>query len=312
MPKVGHYQLFAFLARSLQHRDIMESFLQNLPEPLRSQIDFNTLIRSDTVGINEALEEHRQDITYRVRLLNGSILVIRIEHQSSPDGSMLTRFLQYAVDSIDSCFQDYGETPIIVNFLIYHGKQSPYPYPTSLKDCYKYPELGSPELMVRFHLFDLTQRSDQELLKQGHFALPALLLKHGRDGHFELSIDDYRPVFQHCIATVGDPYLRGILDYAASLKLGAGKKTFTFIKKVLTDQQNIVMTYGEYLRRQGIQQGVQQGVQQGIQQGVQQGRQEGMQTRSLEIAKNMLHQLGLDIEVVEQATGLSRQELACL
>ena len=159
---------------------------------------------------------------------------------------------------------------------------------------------------------------------------------------------------------MGDPYLRGILDYTASLKLGAGKKTFTFIKKVLTDQQNIVMTYGEYLRRQGVQQGIQQGVQQGIQQGiqqgvqqgvqqgiqqgvqqgiqqgvqqgiqqgvqqgiqqgvqqgiqqgVQQGRQEGMQTRSLEIAKNMLHQLGLDIEVVEQATGLSRQELACL
>ena len=291
----------AFLAKSLQHRAIMESFLQNLPEPLRSQIDFNTLIRSDTVGINEALEEHRQDITYRARLLNGSILVIRIEHQSSPDGSMLTRFLQYAVDSIDSCFQDYGETPILVNFLIYHGKQSPYPHHTSLADYYEYPELGSPELMIRYHLFDLTQRSDQELLKHGHFAVPALLLKHGRDGNFERPIDDYRPVFQHCIATVGDPYLRSILDYAASLKPGVGKKTFTFIKKVLTDKQDIVMTYGEHLRRQGIQQGVQQGIQQGVQQ--------GMQQEKAGIARTMLHQLHLGIEVVQQATGLSRQEL---
>ena len=56
------------------------------------------------------------------------------------------------------------------------------------------------------------------------------------------------------------------------------------------------MTYGEHLRREGIQQGIQQ----------------GMQTRSLEIAKNMLHQLGLGIEAVQQATGLSRQELAHL
>ena len=115
---------------------------------------------------------------------------------------------------------------------------------------------------------------------------------------------------------MGDPYLRGILDYTASLKLGAGKKTFTFIKKVLTDQQNIVMTYGEYLRRQGVQQGVQQGIQQGVQQGIQQGMQKGiqagMQTRSLEIARTMLHQLHLGIEVVQKATGLSRQELACL
>ena len=96
-------------------------------------------------------------------------------------------------------------------------------------------------------------------------------------------------MFQHCIAIVGDSYLRSILDYAASLKPGVGKKTFTFIKKVLTDKQDIVMTYGEHLRREG--------------------RQQGMQTKSLEIARNMLHQLHLGIEVVQQVTGLSRQEL---
>ena len=110
-------------------------------------------------------------------------------------------------------------------------------------------------------------------------------LKHGRDPNFRRPIDDYRPVFQNCIAIVGDPYLRSILDYAASLKPGVGKKTFTFIKKVLTDKQDIVMTYGEHLRQQG------------------------MQTKSLEIAKNMLRQLHLGIEVVQQVTGLSRQEL---
>ena len=60
------------------------------------------------------------------------------------------------------------------------------------------------------------------------------------------------------------------------------------------------MTYGEHLRREGMQQGMQQGIQQ------------GMQARSLEIARNMLHQLHLGIEVVQQATGLSRQELARL
>ena len=291
----------AFLAKSLQHRAIMESFLQHLPEPLRSQIDFNTLIRSDTVGINEALEEHRQDITYRARLLNGSILVIRIEHQSSPDGSMLTRLLHYAADSIESCCQDHGETPMLIQFLLYHGEQSPYPHHTNLADYYKHPKWGSQELTIRCHLLDLTQRSDAELLKDGHFAVLALMLKHGRDGNFGRLTDDHRRVFQHCIAAVGDSYLRSMLDYAASLKPGAGKRTFEFIKKVLTDKQDIVMTYGEHLRRQGIQQGVQQGIQQGVQQ--------GMQQEKAGIARTMLHQLHLGIEVVQQATGLSRQEL---
>ena len=82
-----------------------------------------------------------------------------------------------------------------------------------------------------------------------------------------------------------------MLDYAASLKPGAGKRTFEFIKKVLTDQQAIVMTYGEQL--------------------IQEGRQEGMQTRSLEIARNMFH-AGEPIERVARWTGLSEASIRSL
>ena len=46
-----------------------------------------------------------------------------------------------------------------------------------------------------------------------------------------------------------------------------------------------------------------------FQKGEEKGREEGIQTRSLEIARNMLHQLGLDIETVQQATGVSKEEL---
>ena len=56
------------------------------------------------------------------------------------------------------------------------------------------------------------------------------------------------------------------------------------------------MTYGEQLIQEGVQQGIEQGVQQ----------------EKLGIARNMLHQLHLGIEVVQQATGLSKQELARL
>ena len=60
------------------------------------------------------------------------------------------------------------------------------------------------------------------------------------------------------------------------------------------------MTYGEQLIQEGVQQGIRQGIEQGVQQ------------EKLGIARNMLHQLHLGIEVVQQATGLSRQELARL
>jgi len=48
---------------------------------------------------------------------------------------------------------------------------------------------------------------------------------------------------------------------------------------------------------------------QAIKQGRQEGRQEGMQTKSLEIASNLLNQLHLDPSVIQSITGLSRAEL---
>ena len=53
---------------------------------------------------------------------------------------------------------------------------------------------------------------------------------------------------------------------------------------------------------------IDRGKQEGMQEGVQKGRQE----EKLGIASYMLHQLKLGFEVVQQATGLSRQELARL
>ena len=63
------------------------------------------------------------------------------------------------------------------------------------------------------------------------------------------------------------------------------------------DKSNIIMTAAQQLRQEGIQQGMEQGIQQGIQQ------------EKLEIAKNMLFQLHLGMDIVQKATSLSREEL---
>ena len=50
------------------------------------------------------------------------------------------------------------------------------------------------------------------------------------------------------------------------------------------------------------------GIQQGIAQGVQQGFSDGSRQKALETAKNLMA-LGLSIENIAQATGLSKQEV---
>ena len=65
---------------------------------------------------------------------------------------------------------------------------------------------------------------------------------------------------------------------------------------------------GKTIAQEYIDRGIEQGMEQGIEQGMERGRQE----EKLGIARTMLHQLKLGFEVVQQATGLSRQELVRL
>jgi len=56
------------------------------------------------------------------------------------------------------------------------------------------------------------------------------------------------------------------------------------------------MTALSHLRESALQEGMQQGIEQGIEQ--------GMQTERTQIARNMLMQLHLGVDLVQQATGL--------
>ena len=57
------------------------------------------------------------------------------------------------------------------------------------------------------------------------------------------------------------------------------------------------MNYGQVLESRGRAKGVQEGMQQ------------GEQNKALAIARNMLFQLHLGLDVIEKATGLSKEEL---
>ena len=291
----------AFFSVSVEQPAIFKSFLkQYLPKSLLKLVDLETLSRNDRVNTNPNLKTHRGDSSYNVDFRTGGTLITHLEHQSTPDILMPFRFLEYAVDNILAYFRKHKKTPVILQFLLYHGEQSPYPYQTSLQGYYSfYPEWGKKQLTLRFHLVDLTQLSDKEILKHGHCALLELLLKHGRDGKFELEAAAYRSVFRKCVSAVGPWYISAILTYVASLEAAVGKKISKFLEEVFTDKQGIIMTYGKKLELKGEARGEGR------------GRQQGMQTRSFEIARNMF-QAGEPIERVARWTGLSEASIRSL
>ena len=60
--------------------------------------------------------------------------------------------------------------------------------------------------------------------------------------------------------------------------------------------------------KQGMEQGMEQGMKQGMKQGMEQGKLEGEKAANLRNAKN-LKTLGVDINTISQATGLSVEEI---
>ena len=63
----------------------------------------------------------------------------------------------------------------------------------------------------------------------------------------------YRKVFEACLREVREGYLETMLTYAVSLsRPEAGKKMFDFISEVLIDKKDMIMTYGQQLRQEGM------------------------------------------------------------
>ena len=61
----------------------------------------------------------------------------------------------------------------------------------------------------------------------------------------------------------------------------------------------------------GIAQGIERGIEQGIEQGIERGIADGLHQKALEAAGN-LKRLGIAIDVIAQATGLSAEDVAML
>ena len=228
------------------------------------------------------------------------------EHQSYEQAEIPLRLLRYHADTIAMYLNENNtKWPLVVTIVFYHGPKSPYPYGSQATDYYEVPFLAKEQLSFRFHVIDATQLSDEELLTHGLCAPMELLLKHSRDGKFELAIAAYRAVFHACIAEVGDNYIFAMLSYVDSLPdLSVGRRMHKFISKVFQDKDEVMMTYGQYLTREAREEGLLEGMQKGMQQGMQQGRQE----EKLGLARNMLRK-GYTLDAVEELTGLASERL---
>ena len=63
------------------------------------------------------------------------------------------------------------------------------------------------------------------------------------------------------------------------------------------------MTYGQFLKQEGTQEGFTAGLITGVEKGGKTGREEGKQEKAVEVAKALLLNLHLDIDIVQRTPG---------
>ncbi|MEL6539567.1 MAG: Rpn family recombination-promoting nuclease/putative transposase [Bacteroidota bacterium] len=294
-----------FFSKSMELAPVAEAFARYfLPGDFKAEAKYETLTRVDRVHTDAKLQQRRQDIAYEMEAGKLGKVMLSGEHQSSPDRLMIPRGLYYTVDNM-ALYMEAGEpVPTMLNFIIYHGKPSPQPYPIHPEECFGCPEVAKKYLNFKFILIDLNKYSDADLLKTGHCAILLLLLKHGRDGNFELRPEEYRLVFEKTIAAVGDSYIYSMLQCAESLSDEvAGKRACEVIEQVLINKNDIIMTYGDRVRQESKKEGIQEGIKEGKKEGKKEGMREGMQTKADNIAKSMLQDRA-PVEQVSKWTGL--------
>ena len=300
-----------FFSESMEYFPIAHDFFkQHIPPSLAPSIDLSTLERVDRKNTDQKLKKRQRDIIYRAILGGTSPSFLSCEHQSQEKWDIPLRLLQYYLDTL-SMYMKAGnrDWPLIISILFYHGEKSPYPHYSESTYYYKEPILGNQELYYRFYVIDSTQIGDKEIITHGLCAPMELLLKHGRDGEFELDIDAYREIFHVCIEAVGDRYIESMLTYATSLQdFEIGEKIYSFIEQVLAYKKDIVMTYGQKLRKEGKVEGKVEGKIEGLEEGMQKGIEKGVEKERFQVAKSMLKE-GLTMQVICKITGLSQEEI---
>jgi predicted transposase/invertase (TIGR01784 family) len=305
MPKPTiHHPHDSFFKHAVSDLTVAKDFLQaHLSPSIAQRIQWDSLRLSNKSYTDEKLAQLHSDVVYTCQLDEKSAYIyLLLEQQSTPDPLLPFRFLQYNVALLAEHLAQNKKSPqkkklpIILNLCLYSGKRTPYPYSVELCNCFEDPVLARTKLFEPLPLIDLGQLSEAELKQHGTADLMELLLKQSQARTFLNWIQEHS---EEIITLLVERLygMGGVRYILANERDHLPHQLIDVIIALVPHKKEAIMTAAQRLRQEGMQEGIQK------------GRQEGMYTKTLDIAKNMLSRLHLDMKTVSEATGLSEEEL---
>jgi len=195
---------------------IREFFEQNLPDNIKSIINFETILLQKESFIDDRLRLQITDMLYSAEF-SGRIgyLYLLVEHQSIPDNLMAFRILKYMVAIMEYHLRKTNSDvlPIIYPLIFYSGNRN-YNHSTDLFDLFgDKKELAKDILWQPYRLIELSKIPDDKLKEFLRYGVIARTMKYIYQKDFLPILKDLINDLRH-IETFGDMnYIYTILSY---------------------------------------------------------------------------------------------------
>lgn len=304
----------AFFKKHLTYLPTARKFLETyLPEKIRSHCNLKSLQVVPTSFIENDLSAFYSDVLLSMETDCGQGFVYSlIEHQSTPDKHMAFRMMRYAIATMQRHLDEgHAELPLVVPFLFYHGKSSPYPHSMNWLDALHNPTLAKEVFSRPFPLIDITVVSDEEILTHESLALLEFLQKHVRRKDLQEILDPLATLFALKYNT--DEQMAAAVRYI--LQTGETASRDKFIEALTQGNPQLrehIMTieqeWRQESRQSGMQEGFEKGIEEGIEKGIEKGIEQGIKEEKLRMARRLLA-MKLDRATILQASGLTEREL---
>lgn len=251
-----------FFQVSLGDKQIATDFFKaHLPAHIQKKIDWASLKLEPGRFVDKHCRTHYSDVLYSVNLANEpGYLYVLAEHKSYPDQFLPLQLLRYMCEIWQRHLQHYknkgqgkgeGKLPLVYPICFYHGRQSPYPYSTDIRDCFANRQLADELFSQPFPLADVTQYQDEELETHGLAASFEIIQKHifARDLWETIqNLLNHRQLTQLLTSGSGD-YFEQLIKYI--VEAGQVERVDDFfgtLVKALPEAEKQIMTIAEQLQ----------------------------------------------------------------
>ncbi len=307
-----------YFKKNWSNPDFVRSFLNTyLPPEICTKIKMDTLEICKDSFVTKDMKEVHSDMLYKIQLEEKEMfLYILFEHKSYPDRMIFIQLCRYILSIFEMYLQenksveDAKNLPLVLPLVLYHGKEK-WNMPVEFSRCFRSVSKEMQNFVPNFcyTLFDLSTFSDEEIKGSIENQIALLILKH-------IFRSDLLAILPKVSALLRDldeqetglQALETLFRYLTNTEqlssVGFEKIQAALETNLSEDKKGAIMTIADQLRQEGAAAANPEIFNMGMQKGWQGGRFEGVRQTAFQFKM-----IGTPIEIIERATGLSREEI---